>query len=99
MSSVLEVAGRWIHVESLSDGVTRIREPDVHEFIQGNIWHIRGRDRDLLVDTGTGVRSLRTEHRASFNRVRMIEIIGDNLAGRRRPGCPDEHGMFNLKGR
>ena len=61
MSSVLEVADRWFHVEPLADGVTRVREPDVHEFIQGNIWHIRGRDRDLLVDTGTGVRSLRAE--------------------------------------
>jgi glyoxylase-like metal-dependent hydrolase (beta-lactamase superfamily II) len=61
MSKVLEVADRWFHVESLSDDVTLIHEPEVHPFIQGNIWHIRGRARDLLVDTGTGVRSLRAE--------------------------------------
>ena len=29
--------------------------------LRGNIWHVRGRDRDLLVDTGLGIASLRDE--------------------------------------
>jgi glyoxylase-like metal-dependent hydrolase (beta-lactamase superfamily II) len=33
----------------------------VHPFLRCNIWHVRGRERDLLVDTGLGVASLRRE--------------------------------------
>jgi glyoxylase-like metal-dependent hydrolase (beta-lactamase superfamily II) len=61
MNNTLEVADRWFHVESLGEDVTLIVEPGVDEFIQCNMWHVRGRDRDLLIDTGMGVRSLRAE--------------------------------------
>jgi glyoxylase-like metal-dependent hydrolase (beta-lactamase superfamily II) len=61
MNSVLEIADRWFRLEHQCDGITLICEPDVDEFIRGNIWHVRGRDRDLLIDSGTGVRSLRAE--------------------------------------
>jgi glyoxylase-like metal-dependent hydrolase (beta-lactamase superfamily II) len=54
----LRIANRWFDYERLSDGVTRIWEPHVIRVMQCNIWHIRGRDRDLLVDTGMGVASL-----------------------------------------
>ena len=39
--------------------VTWIREPGVHPFLRANIWHVKGRDRDLLVDAGMGIASLR----------------------------------------
>ena len=55
----LQVASHWFEFESLSDGVTRLWEPHVIRVMQCNIWHIRGRDRDLLVDTGMGLASLR----------------------------------------
>jgi glyoxylase-like metal-dependent hydrolase (beta-lactamase superfamily II) len=45
----------------MSDGVTLIYEPYVHPFLRCNIWHVRGRDADLLIDTGLGVASLRHE--------------------------------------
>ena len=41
--------------------MTLIIEPGVDEFIQCNMWHVRGRERDLLIDTGMGVRSLRAD--------------------------------------
>jgi glyoxylase-like metal-dependent hydrolase (beta-lactamase superfamily II) len=63
LNSTLEVADHWFHVEAIGDGIALIYEPNVDKFIRGNIWHVRGRDRDLLVDTGMGVRSLRTEIR------------------------------------
>ena len=50
----------WWRVTSLGDGVTRIDEPLIHEFYRCNVWHVRGRDRDRLVDSGMGVVSLRT---------------------------------------
>lgn len=49
----------WYEIQSLSDGVTWIYEPHITEFYRCNIWHMRGRDRDLMVDSGMGVVSLR----------------------------------------
>lgn len=48
----------WYAVHRLSDDVTYICEPHIKEFYRCNIWHIRGRDRDMLVDSGMGVVSL-----------------------------------------
>ncbi len=31
----------------------------VHRFFRANLWHVRGRDLDLLIDTGMGLASLR----------------------------------------
>jgi len=45
----------------MDDDVTLIEEPFIKAFFRCNIWHVRGRDRDLLVDSGMGVVSLR-EH-------------------------------------
>ncbi len=52
-------ADAWYTTEQLGDGVTLISEPFITEYYRCNIWHVRGRDRDLLVDTGMGVVSLR----------------------------------------
>lgn len=49
----------WYRVRRLDDGVTFIDEPHIREFYRCNIWHVRGRDRDMLVDSGMGVVSLR----------------------------------------
>ena len=51
--------GDWWRVRPVGDGVTWIDEPYVREFYRCNVWHIRGRDRDMLVDSGMGVVSLR----------------------------------------
>jgi glyoxylase-like metal-dependent hydrolase (beta-lactamase superfamily II) len=61
MNTALEVADCWFNVNPLSDDISLIYEPHVDDFIRCNIWHVRGRDRDLLIDTGMGVRPLRTE--------------------------------------
>lgn len=49
----------WYRIRRVSDGITFIDEPHIQEFYRCNIWHVRGRDRDLLVDSGMGVVSLR----------------------------------------
>lgn len=54
-------ATKWYRTERVGDDVTRIDEPFITEFYRCNIWHVRGRDRDMLIDTGMGVVSLR-EH-------------------------------------
>ncbi len=52
-------ADKWYQVKRLDDDVTAISEPFIQEFYRCNIWHVRGRDRDMLVDSGMGVVSLR----------------------------------------
>jgi glyoxylase-like metal-dependent hydrolase (beta-lactamase superfamily II) len=64
----LQVADRWFEFERLSDDVTRIWEPYVIRVAQCNIWHVRGRDRDLLIDTGMGVASLYDAARHLFEK-------------------------------
>lgn len=54
----LQIATRWFEFEHLADGVTRLWEPHVIRVMQCNIWHVQGRDRDLIVDTGMGIASL-----------------------------------------
>ncbi|TNC65045.1 MBL fold metallo-hydrolase [Rubellimicrobium roseum] len=49
----------WYALERKDDGITLISEPWIKEFYRCNMWHIRGRDRDLLVDSGMGVVPLR----------------------------------------
>ena len=48
----------WYDQESLGDGVTLIWERQLKPFYRCNIWHVRGRDRDLLIDSGMGLRPL-----------------------------------------
>ncbi|MGB8842979.1 MAG: MBL fold metallo-hydrolase [Aliidongia sp.] len=52
------IADRWFEFERMGDGITRIWEPHVIRLMQCNIWHVRGRDRDLVIDAGLGVASL-----------------------------------------
>ena len=51
----------WYRIRRLGDDVTLIDEPWIQQYYRCNIWHVRGRDRDLLVDTGMGVVSLRQQ--------------------------------------
>jgi glyoxylase-like metal-dependent hydrolase (beta-lactamase superfamily II) len=55
----IATAESWYETTPLGEGVTHIHEPFIHPFYRCNIWHVRGRDRDLLIDSGMGVVSLR----------------------------------------
>ena len=46
----------------MAPGITWVLEPSVNGFLRSNIWHVRGRDRDLVVDTGMGISSLRSAY-------------------------------------
>ena len=49
----------WYESRAVGDGITWIFEPHIDEYYRCNIWHLRGRDRDVLIDSGMGVVSLR----------------------------------------
>lgn len=61
MKLKIATADTWYEVRRMDDDVTHIGELFIKEFYRCNIWHVRGRDQDMLVDTGMGVVSLR-EH-------------------------------------
>ncbi len=52
-------AAEWYETLRLGEDVTLIHEPWIKPFYRCNMWHVRGRDRDLLFDTGLGHFSLR----------------------------------------
>lgn len=54
-------ADRWWRVRTCADDVRLIDEPYIEPFYRCNVWHVRGRERDALIDSGMGVVSLR-EH-------------------------------------
>jgi glyoxylase-like metal-dependent hydrolase (beta-lactamase superfamily II) len=61
----IATAESWYQTRPVGNGVTWIWEPHIKPYYRCNIWHIRGRDQDLLIDSGMGVVSLR-------NQVRLV---------------------------
>jgi glyoxylase-like metal-dependent hydrolase (beta-lactamase superfamily II) len=55
----LAIADQWFETKRVDDSITLMWEPHVIPLMRCNIWHLRGRDRDLLIDTGMGIASLR----------------------------------------
>lgn len=55
-------------IERLGDGITRITETGVAPWLRCNIWHVRGRDRDLVIDTGMGLDPLKATIMADTDR-------------------------------
>jgi len=62
------IADRWFERRRVDDDITLLWEPHVDRLIRCNIWHVRGRDRDLLVDTGLGIVSLTEAARDLFGK-------------------------------
>jgi glyoxylase-like metal-dependent hydrolase (beta-lactamase superfamily II) len=56
----LPVRAPWFERRDVAPGITWLLEPAVHGFLRSNIWHVRGADRDLVVDTGMGIAPLRS---------------------------------------
>ena len=66
--TILPIADRWFEIRRVSDDITLLWEPHVVPLIRCNIWHVRGRDRDLLIDTGLGMASLKAAARHLFEK-------------------------------
>jgi glyoxylase-like metal-dependent hydrolase (beta-lactamase superfamily II) len=69
----------WFRVTGTGGGITRIDEPGVDPLLRASIWHVRGRDRDLVVDSGLGVASLRAHLPALFERDPLLVITHAHL--------------------
>jgi len=64
----LKIASKWFERRAIGDDITLLWEPHVAPLLRCNIWHVRGRDSDLLIDTGLGVASLRDAARDLFEK-------------------------------
>jgi glyoxylase-like metal-dependent hydrolase (beta-lactamase superfamily II) len=56
--SALPVAADWFSLTWITGRTAVITEPHIDELLRAGLWYFRGRDRDLLVDTGNGVGAL-----------------------------------------
>ena len=54
----LPVAADWFSLTWVTGRTAVLTEPHVDELLRADLWYLRGRDRDLLVDTGNGVGAL-----------------------------------------
>lgn len=55
----MSINGAWFRTMAVAEGLVLIREPLVHPLLRANTWLVRGRDRDLLIDSGLGVAPIR----------------------------------------
>ena len=55
----MKIADRWFERRRIDNDITLIWEPYVDSLIRCNIWHLRGAERDMVVDSGLGIASLR----------------------------------------
>ena len=67
----LPVASAWYETTRIDAAITHITEPFANPYIRANIWHCRGRDADLLVDTGMGLAPL-SPHIATGGRPLVV---------------------------
>ncbi len=80
----LPVADPWFVVERVGDDITLISEPHVHPLLRCNVWHVRGRDLDLVVDTSLGLRPLRhlVEHELGHDVLAVAtHVHADHVGG------------------
>ena len=54
----LPVAGEWFAVRPVTGRTAMLTEPHVDPLLRANVWYLRGRDRDLVLDSGNGVGEL-----------------------------------------
>jgi glyoxylase-like metal-dependent hydrolase (beta-lactamase superfamily II) len=64
----LPVAEGWFRAQRITEDIALLVEAHLDPFFESNVWHVRGRDRDLVVDTGNGIGDLRAE---------LAPLVGD----------------------
>lgn len=75
----LPIADQWFVRKRYDDNVTLITEPHVHPFLRCNIWHVRGREADLLIDTGMGIADLTLAARDLFTKKLNVVLTHSHI--------------------
>jgi glyoxylase-like metal-dependent hydrolase (beta-lactamase superfamily II) len=66
---MIPIAERWFEIDRIDDDITLLFEPHVIPLMRCNIWHVRGAERDLIIDTGMGIASLTEAARHLFGKA------------------------------
>ncbi|MCZ6720419.1 MAG: MBL fold metallo-hydrolase [Alphaproteobacteria bacterium] len=73
----LPIAETWYESRPLENGISQIDELHIEPFTRSSIWLVEGSERDLLVDTGTGIGPLRATVAALTDRpVIAVATLG-----------------------
>ncbi|WP_165968304.1 MBL fold metallo-hydrolase [Saccharopolyspora elongata] len=75
----LDVAPAWFVQTKYRAGITRITEPYVHPLLRASIWHLQGSDRDVFIDAGLGIASLRNSFPHLFARSPLLLLTHAHL--------------------
>ena len=75
----LPIAHSWYVARPVDPVTTVLSEPHVDPLVQANMWHVRGRDRDLLVDSGLGISPLRSARPELFARDPLLVLTHAHL--------------------
>lgn len=95
-------ADHWYETIRMGDDITLIHEPWITPYYRCNMWHVRGRERDLLLDSGLGHFSLRA-HVPLVNERELVCVAShahfDHIGSHHEfPGCCIHHAESdNLK--
>lgn len=100
---MLHVANKWFDYTTCGQGVIHIWEAHVSSQLRCNIWLVQGRDRDILIDTGTGLASL-VEEISQIVEKKTIAVaththfdhIGSHHEFRHRAVHPAEAGIMRV---
>jgi glyoxylase-like metal-dependent hydrolase (beta-lactamase superfamily II) len=57
----MQIAADWYGIKKYSNGISLVFERHAQDWMRCNMWLIEGRERDILVDAGLGLRPLRAE--------------------------------------
>ncbi len=80
----LPTADPWFVRERVSDGIALVSEPHVHPLLRCNVWHVQGRDLDLVIDTALGLAPLsaHVSRRADAALLAVAtHVHGDHVGG------------------
>src|ERR1700722_11914737 len=55
VSAERPVADCWYAIAACDDNIVHLREAWIDPYLTGDMWLVRGQERDLLVDCGTGI--------------------------------------------
>jgi glyoxylase-like metal-dependent hydrolase (beta-lactamase superfamily II) len=55
VTGMMEASSNWFRKRRVAADLAVLDEPYVHQIFHSNIWHLRGRDLDLVIDTGMGL--------------------------------------------
>jgi glyoxylase-like metal-dependent hydrolase (beta-lactamase superfamily II) len=74
-AETLPVVADWFSLRWVTGRTAVLTEPYVDDLIRANIWYLRGRDRDLVVDAGNGIGALAARLRRLAPRRHDRELI------------------------